>query len=142
MTTAYIVLALCLLAICASGLKSAAFYSGKRISSRWIHPAQFVETSSIVWAGALLFWGEGIGPFLAAGAALALLSDVAFQGFINVDFGWPFIDLHEADHAGSRWNLPIGDTEYNMPKFSGWGRIVQLVVGAGALVYLILTVGG
>ncbi len=105
-----------LLVVVASGVLNGAFYNRQRHT--WIHPVQLAEMFFIL----LLFFMATANAVAAIG--IALFSNVLFQAGINsVGFDRPLVWTGEAatyDVAG-----------HKVPKeFYGWGRYVQLVVGA------------
>ena len=132
MSCALTIAACALLCYLGNAIQSAGHYSGKGIGPDAIQPGQLILNSSIGLACL-----AGLYPLLGLAAAACLagavvqVGSVVFQGYINVDFGRPFIDLNER----GTYDL-FGHT---VPKlWAGWRRYVQLA-SVPVLVYLSLT---
>ncbi|NBC16696.1 MAG: hypothetical protein GVY18_05180 [Bacteroidetes bacterium] len=129
MIYAAIIAGLGLLCYLGNAVQSAGHYSGKGIGPDAIHPGQLLLNTSIgllTWGG---LWGWTTDPYASAciGGAMVSVGSVVFQGYINLDYGRPFIDPQERNG----YDL-FGHT---VPKlFARRRRYLQLVLAAGLLV--------
>ena len=141
MTYFTLFVALGILAVAASALKSIGFYRGGLDTvGRWaVHPAQVLVTGLVMLLTitGLLGAGYGLAASLAAGAAASTLSNVLFQGLINYDRVGRFIDPDEARTWTLDIPLPFSDRRFTREirkTFYGRARVVQFVMGLALLV--------
>ncbi len=132
--------ALGILAVGASALKSIGFYRGglDRVGQWAIHPAQVLVTGAVMLLTmtGILGAGYGLAASVLAGAAASTLSNVLFQGLINYDRVGRFIDPDEARTWTLEIPLPFSDRRFTREirkTFYGQTRVVQFVIGLALL---------
>ncbi len=140
MTYFTLFVALGILAVAASALKSIGFYRGGLDTvGQWaIHPAQVLVTGLVILLTmtGLLAAGYGLAASALAGAATSTISNVLFQGLINYDRTGRFIDPREARTWTLEIPLPFTDRRFTREirkTFYGRARYVQFVIGLALL---------